>query len=119
LLFYFFFDDLDAVVSVLDAADVKAATNPGVYWAHAEHSLREPQAQPLLWPDSPPDRRVGARLSGALAVPLSSPGMAYWMVACSVYLYIVTFGDECPYLPHIARQLQHDVPVSSLDAAST
>jgi CspA family cold shock protein len=37
---------------------------------------------------------------GALAGPLSSPGMAYWMVACSVYLYIVTFGTNvriCPW----------------------
>jgi hypothetical protein len=28
----------------------------------------------------------------ALAGHLSSPGMAYWMVACSVYLYIAILG---------------------------
>jgi len=27
-----------------------------------------------------------------LAGPVSSPGMAYWMVACSVYLYIAILG---------------------------
>jgi hypothetical protein len=38
---------------------------------------------------------------GYLAVggPLSSPGMAYWMVACSVYLYIAILGANvrCPF----------------------
>lgn len=38
------------------------------------------------------ERRVGARLFGAFAGPLSRPGMAYWMIACSVYLYIATLG---------------------------
>ena len=38
------------------------------------------------------ERRVGARLFEALARPLSSPGMAYWMIACSVYLYIAALG---------------------------
>ena len=26
--------------------------------------------------------------------PLSSPGMTYWMVACTVYLFIVTLGKN-------------------------
>jgi hypothetical protein len=39
-----------------------------------------------------PDRQVGERLFGALAGRFNSPGMAYWMVARSVYLYIATFG---------------------------
>ena len=36
----------------------------------------------------------GGSARGYLGVagPLSSPGMAYWMVACSVYLYIAIFG---------------------------
>ena len=38
-----------------------------------------------------PDRRVGARLFG-LWRGLSRPGMTYWMIACSVYSYIATFG---------------------------
>jgi hypothetical protein len=29
-----------------------------------------------------------------LAGPLRSPGMAYWMVACSVYLYIAILGAK-------------------------
>ena len=36
--------------------------------------------------------RVGAQLFGALAGPISGPGMAYWMIACSVYLYIAHLG---------------------------
>jgi hypothetical protein len=37
---------------------------------------------------------IGGSGRGYLAVggPLSSPGMAYWMVACSVYLYIAILG---------------------------
>ena len=38
-----------------------------------------------------------------LAEPLSSPGMAYWMVACSVYLYIATSGANVRFCGHIAR----------------
>ena len=39
-------------------------------------------------------RPNGGSARGYLAVggALSSPGMAYWMVACSVYLYIVILG---------------------------
>jgi hypothetical protein len=39
-------------------------------------------------------RQNGGSGRGYLAVggPLSSPGMAYWMVACSVYLYIAILG---------------------------
>jgi hypothetical protein len=37
---------------------------------------------------------IGGSARGYLAVggPISSPGMAYWLVACSVYLYIAIFG---------------------------
>ena len=48
----------------------------------------------------PPHPNVGsARLFGALAEPLRSPGMAYWMITCSVYLYIATLEANV----HICR----------------
>jgi hypothetical protein len=39
---------------------------------------------------------------GALA-GLSSPGMAYWMITCSVYLHIAHPWGECPHLPLVVR----------------
>jgi hypothetical protein len=46
-------------------------------------------------PVYPEDRQAhngGGAVIRALPGPLSSPGMAYWMVACTVYLFIVTLG---------------------------
>ena len=55
-----------------------------------DHSVRTQTIRPL----NHERRRTAGRRAviWPLARPLSSPGMAYWMVACSVYLYIVTLG---------------------------
>ncbi len=50
-----------------------------------------PRARDFAAPKPP--RSAGRRaVIRALAGPLSRPGMAYWMIACAVYLYIVTLG---------------------------
>jgi hypothetical protein len=59
---------------------------------HPDHPFSCGSPATSACPEPTPYRRVGARLFGALARPLSSPGMAYWMIACSVYLYITTLG---------------------------
>jgi hypothetical protein len=59
----------------------------------------------------PPSRAAahsGGSACGYLAVggPLSSPGMAYWMVACSVYSCIAILWGECPHLPRIGQSVE-------------
>jgi hypothetical protein len=39
-----------------------------------------------------PDRLPGIAVIWALAGLSAVPGMTYWMVACSAYLYIAIFG---------------------------
>ena len=73
--------------------------------------LRRTERPNLSWSAisrSPPVRvQIGGSARGYLGVggPLSSPGMAYWMVACSVYfiLYIATSGANVRFCGHIAR----------------
>src|SRR5208337_3313532 len=57
-----------------------------------------------------PLRSAGRRaVIWALAGHLSSPGMAYWMVACSVYLYIAILGANARFCRDEVRRDHHRV----------
>jgi hypothetical protein len=59
---------------------------------HADRRVRCGERGTLNHRDCRAERRVGARLFGRWRCLSAVPVMAYWMVACSVHLYIVTLG---------------------------
>jgi hypothetical protein len=69
-----------------------------------------PQRLPLR-----PNRAGRRAVTWPLAGPLRSPGMPYWMVACSVYLYIAILGANvhicgcCTYPMNSAMSRQFSV----------